>query len=39
MYFSYYEEDRGELYFQSLLYPFTLMFSERILLLFMVSLN
>lgn len=39
MYFSYYEKGWGELYFQSVVYPFSLLFSEKIPELFIVGLN
>lgn len=39
MYFAYYESGRGELYFQSMVHPFRLLFSERIPELFIVGLN
>jgi len=39
MYFAYFEEGRGELYFQSLAYPFQFLFSEEIPELFIVGLS
>jgi hypothetical protein len=39
MYFSYFEKGRGELYFQSVVYPFQVMFSEKIPELFVVGLS
>jgi hypothetical protein len=39
MYFSYFEKGRGELHFQSLVYPFDVMLSEKIPEFFLVGLN
>ena len=39
MYFSYFEPGRGELYFQALYNPFSVLLSEKIPELFMVGLN
>jgi hypothetical protein len=39
MYFSYFEKGWGDLYFQAIIYPFQVMFSEQIPELFVVGLN
>jgi len=39
MYFSYFEKGRGELCFQAMINPFSLMLSEKIPELFLVGLN